>query len=107
MAEAIARAAPLPRKVKLAPQFNGIAPIQESPRKSSFCHAEHGQLTMLALPIRRVCHANESAGREADTGNSVSSGLVTRKAAAAQSHPGGVAEVTDRSNPIVGEEVRK
>jgi hypothetical protein len=107
MAAAITPAAPLPRKVELALQFNGIAPIQESQRKSSFCHAEHGRLTTLALSIRRVCHANKSAERESDTKKWVSQGLVIGKAAEDRHHEGSSDAVTNRACLAAQQEVSR
>lgn len=96
VAAANVRAAQLPRKVKLAPQFNGIAPYNVSRRMKPFCHAEHGRRPSLALPIRRICHANRSAERRFDTETSVPTGLVTDKAVALESHDNVATEVADR-----------
>lgn len=105
MAEAIAPAAPLPRKVELAPQFNGIAPIQVSQRTTPFCHAEHGRRPMLALPNRRVCHANRSAGGRSDTETSVSLGLVNGRVDVRGDHAGSSEAVTNRAGSAAQDEV--
>ena len=107
MVAAITRAAPLPRKAKLALQFSGIAPIQVSQRTTPFCHAEHGRRPMLALPNRRVCHANRSAGGRSDTETSVSLGLVNGRVDVRGDHAGSSEAVTNRAGSAAQDEVSK
>lgn len=107
MVAAITRAASLPRKAKLALQFSGIAPTQVSQSKSSFCHAEHGRLSSLALSVRRVCHTNESAEREPDTEKSVAQGSDTEKVVEDGHHEEPSDAVTYCACPTAQEEVSK